>query len=753
MNLLIVNGEWNRVNNENIVTYYGRRSDGKKGKVAFTGVKPYFYVPYIGEGESYLSLDGEYCSKVYADLPTDVKTLRGKYERTYEADIPYVVRNFVDKGFRKYIDIDKLTPVEDTFPPRKCYLDIEVDDSEGFPDVEQAEREILSITFYDTVLKRYIILTTKRPNVERFMEYAQTLSVQIRDFSDEKSMLESFLVYLLPEVSSPDIILGWNVDFDVNYLQNRMLNFGLQFDRKEFCIFDLLEGYKEWNENSSESYELGFITNKELGRTKIPYKGTVKRLFTEDLERGLFYNYTDVSLIKELDEKIDIFNFFFELSKVVGTFDISRFNAGYIVDMYMLRKLKGKYVLPTKSANEKMKVAGADVLTPHTGLYSNVVVFDFHSEYPSLISTFNISPDTLSHESGDIKIDDVMFRRDIEGVVPGMIKELIEVRRKIKSVLKTPNLSSIYAKSLTNQQRLIKEFTNSFYGVFGSMMHRLYNPYCQKSITYLARQHLEFVKEKVEEMGYKVLYGDTDSIFVQINPTHQWGISLERDTKELESYFELLRKLNATFPEFVQRYGYRENNLELGIDAVYSKWCQIGVKKYYFGEIVWDDGWKKELKIRNYATRRSSGAPYSHTKQLELINLVLSGGDIASWWLKENKKWDEHKIDITSIGIVTGSKEVSTYKNKNPMYKAIMNSRSDGINIGGGSKIKIYYLKDKEIAIGVHDELPFKYIKKINWEKHKQRCLVLPMIGIVSTFLGDVVTEATPTKSIDEWIK
>ena len=61
----------------------------------------------------------------------------------------------------------------------------------------------------------------------------------------------------------------------------------------------------------------------------------------------------------------------------------------------------------------------------------------------------------------------------------------------------------------------IKILMNSFYGVLGTPACRFYNPALANSITGLGRELLLWSKHWFEQAGYVVLYGDTDSLFVQ----------------------------------------------------------------------------------------------------------------------------------------------------------------------------------------------------------------------------------------------
>ena len=61
----------------------------------------------------------------------------------------------------------------------------------------------------------------------------------------------------------------------------------------------------------------------------------------------------------------------------------------------------------------------------------------------------------------------------------------------------------------------IKILMNSFYGVLGTPACRFFNPALANSITGTGREILLWSKRWFEAAGFSVLYGDTDSLFVQ----------------------------------------------------------------------------------------------------------------------------------------------------------------------------------------------------------------------------------------------
>lgn len=714
MKLLVVNGEYDGKN----VIYHGRLEDGKKGKLIIPQIQPYFYV----NGGEEKTIDGQFVRKVYVTQPTDVIEERKKYSQTWEADIPFVERNWVDKGYKKFIDLNDNHPTMGDFLPKKCYIDIEVDDSVEFPSPDEAKYEVLSVVFFD---KYYNILTTGKVDSLKLLNRVGKLNFRLRLFDDERQLLTSLYTYFTNPNFSPDVVLGWNVDFDFKYLKNRMEKYGLKLRDEEYCVFDLLRGYERLHENEIQSLTLEYVANLEIGRGKVKRNVGVKKLWEEDRIEELFYNYMDVELIKELDEKLSIFSFFYQLSVTAGTLNINRWNASYIVDNLLLHLLHGRYVLPTNASKEKEEVEGAIVLEPQDGMFENVVVFDFNSEYPSIISTFNLSPDALV----DGKI--VLEKREGEkkGIIPTIIEGLVTKRKEIKEKLKLKD-----DVGLNNQQRVLKEITNSFYGLFGNEGYRLYNPTIQATITDIARKHLLYTKGLLEEMGYKVLYGDTDSIFVQ------WNSKI--DVEKMLDIYDVVQKLNDSMENFTSPYGRQKGMLKVGLDGVFAWWFQGGVKKRYYGKLVWKDYPRNELYTRGYELRRSNASQYTKEKQRELMMVSFEGKQaVKEWYGREVDRWRSKTINLDDIAIIAGvRKNVEDYKTNNQVKKALERGRKEGLVDGKVVKFKLYLLKDGELAVDFFSTLPKKYYSQLDWVAHMRRCFVLPMEKIYSHFLSPTIS-------------
>lgn len=741
MKLLAMSAQYERINNLNVVIYHGRLQNGMKTHYSYTAPSPYFYVQTTRELAEAYSIDDVPLKKIVVKTPTDVSKQREQYLKVWEADIPFVERVSYDLGLKKYIELDTMTPCEGDFLPRMCKLDIEVDPSHGFPLPEQAKEEVFSIVFYDTYLKKYYILTTRAPITTKLVEKIGHLNFEVRVFTDEREMLFSFYSYLTNDNSSPDVLSGYNITgFDFPYLLNRMKQYDMKLNPHEFVVFDDEYAYIRLRENKIESYSLDFVSQLELGEHKIEHKINLAKLREQDIEKFLHYNYKDVELIVKLDEKLGLFQTFFQLSQEAGTLDMSRFNASYIIDAFLLHYGRGKFVLPTLlDRTEKKDVKGATVLTPQYGMFDDVVVFDFKSMYPSIIMRFNISPDTLDR-NGDITINSIRFTSHKIGIIPLLVKGLLDERSRVKILMKKTDIEAV-KRGLNYRQRVLKELTNAFYGVLGSPHYRLHNDDIQSAITYVARMIIEYVKNYLEKRGYNVLYGDTDSIFF-----------LKKPEQTLQMLEELCEEINNSLDDFTQIFGVPHNDgiIKLEFESILDKWFQPGVKKKYYGRYTWKEGQVidsslNDMKIRGFEARRSNTSFYTKTKQKELMLISFLGKYAVNQWVKEEeKKWTNHAIHIEEIALNASVKKDLDYKTNTQVLKAIENSKRENIEVDIKlGKVKLYFIKDiGEVAVGFDNTLPNSYIKKIDWNEHKRRCFDLPMEKIVEFF---------KSKPIDSW--
>ena len=758
------------------IHWIGRKENGERLFMSFPSpIKPYFFA----QTENGIQ-------RIEVENPMDVRKERDKYTKTWESDIPFTDRVLADMGFKKAMDIDTLKPVDyKGINLRRFSIDIETDDTVPL-DINNPQGEILEIGIRDYYKNLTVILTTiQKFDLPRFLELKfkedenmrevlrskgldylasniGNIDVKIVSFSNEEEMLK-FYYNFIHSKNYGDVNIGWNigkkltdheisvnVGFDIPYIQRRSERYGLRIDWDKIIVnFDLMDAYINLEENELESFSLEYISQRELGVGKIKHDMGYREIYMKDPEKFMVYHYRDMLLVQLIDLKRGIFDFYLSESEKVGSLDIGRWNANYLIDTLLLHELNGtEDHLPAATiGTTKAKVQGGKVFIAVIGRFEIVAVFDFTSEYPSIMETFNLSLDTItSLEEGDIKIPELGYGYTLKkrGFIPRTISKLKKYRKDIKKEMEKYDVNTEDYKKLDNEQRVVKKLTNAFYGVLGNASDmgngkyrysRLYDPRVQETITYLPRKHIQFVVDKLKSMnvGVEVKYGDTDSVMIH---KKTWrSMKIEDVIEEIDS---ILKEINTSFSDFVKSFGGdpSTSTLEMKFEKIYSSWIQTGAKKNYSGRVIYKDGSfvKPYTEYRGMAPRRSDKSNY--TKKF-ITNLVeLSHENVTKAWsyyISEEERWNKKdKSLISSMGIYISLNQKS-YDNSYQPQKAVDRGTREGINLDRTKgKFKMYFLIDGPIAVNFDDKLPDKYYKKIDWDYHKRRCFILPAKGIVS---------------------
>ncbi len=386
--------------------YYDRRVnkmhvwDDKAGHITFR-YKKYAYTK--NRNGTYLSL--------YGDKLTRINKWDEDQPDLFESDVNPEIRVLVDN----YTDSDEVSQGH-----RVMIFDIEVEVTDGFPDVAKAENKITSIAFNDPVLNKYfcyVLDPTDKLNLgkERVREDGDT----IVSFYDEYDLLNAF--YKKYMEIQPTILTGWNVEFfDVPYLYNRSQqvlgqdianllspiaivrwnSFKKRFIIAGVSTLDYLSLYKRFTFSQKTSYRLDAIGEDEVGEKKVSYEGTLNDLYENDLEKFVQYNIQDVKLVKKIDDKLD----FIEIARGLAHLGHVPYESIYMSSHYLEGAIlvylkKNNIIAPNKPPrpekfNAEDKFTGAYVQDPQKGKHDWVYDLDITSMYPSCIMSLNISPET-----------------------------------------------------------------------------------------------------------------------------------------------------------------------------------------------------------------------------------------------------------------------------------------------------------------------------------------------------------------------
>ncbi|KAL0450358.1 UNVERIFIED_CONTAM: DNA polymerase alpha catalytic subunit [Sesamum latifolium] len=218
--------------------------------------------------------------------------------------------------------------------------------------------------------------------------------------------------------------------------------------------------------------------------------------------------------------------------------------------------------------------SGGLVLEPKKGLYDKyILLLDFNSLYPSIIQEYNICFTTVERSADGSAPCLPSTKRT--GVLPELLKNLVERRRMVKSWLKTA--TGLKVQQLDIQQQALKLTANSMYGCLGFSNSRFYAKPLAELITLQGREILQSTVNLVQNvLNLEVIYGDTDSIMIY-------------------SGLDDIGKAKLIAGKVIQEVNKKYRCLEIDLDGLYKRMLLLKKKKYAAVKMHFKDGTSYEV--------------------------------------------------------------------------------------------------------------------------------------------------------------
>jgi DNA polymerase-2 len=444
----------------------------------------------------------------------------------------------------------------------------------------------------------------------------------------------------------PDAVIGWNViQFDLRVLQKQADKFqhplrlgrdgsamewrehGGQGEHYFVCIagrlvIDGIEALRSatW---TFPSFSLENVSQALLGEGKAidnPHDrmAEIDRMFAQDKPALAWYNLKDCELVTRIFAKAKLMDFLLERASVTGlAADRSGGSVAAFEHLYMPLLHRQGRVSPNIG-----DVAGADspggfVMDSRSGLYDSVLVLDYKSLYPSIIRTFLIDPLGLVEGLREPEADTVpgfrggRFSRT-RHCLPGIVTEVWKGREAAKREHNAP------------LSQALKIIMNAFYGVLGTTGCRFFDPRLASSITMRGHEIMHRTRELIEEKGYQVIYGDTDSTFVWLGKPH-----MEADARRIGR--ELVDHVNGWWRAHLKDELGLDSALELEYDVHFRRFLMPtvrgsdeGSKKRYAGLAATGDG-GEEMVYKGLETVRTDWTPLAQQFQQGLYERIFKG--------------------------------------------------------------------------------------------------------------------------------
>lgn len=681
--------------------------------------------------------------KVYTKLPHDVPIIREVVkdweiiEGTYEYDIMFSRRYLIDKNvtpltlheaevkpytLRSKIPVFKALKIEqvstEAIKPRILSFDIET--YNPYRNIEPEKNPIIMLAFYSGNEPNAKLQpgVSPKPFKKVFVWKKFKTGLDYVEFvNSEAELIEKFKETI--EAFKPDILTGYFSDgFDLPYIKTRAAKYKIKLDlgldyselsvNRTNVVKSRIRGITHLDifkfikrvmgaTMETEAYNLNAVAVELLDETKhdvnLDELSDIWDKDPEKLEKFCQYNLNDSMLTCKLAQKM--MPTIIELVKIVGltVYDINRMGFSQLVEWFLLKQTPNfNEIAPNKPGYNEIQnrriqtYKGAFVYEPEPGLYRDIVVFDYRSLYPTIIGSHNISLGTLNCEccEGIAKVapaegEEYWFCTKRKGFIPTLIEDLITRRMRIKEIVKE-SYDEKYLL-LDARQNSLKLLANSFYGYLGFFGARWYSLECAKATTAWGRFYIQDVIKKAKDNAFKVLYSDTDSVF----------LALEGKTKEEANKFA--EKINSELPGLMElEY---EGFYPAGI-FVSAKIGPFGAKKKY--ALLSESG---TLKIKGFETVRRNWSFIAKETQEKVLNIILKENNKEKA-LKYAKKiindLRDKKIPLDKVIIHTQlQKDISDYAAKGPHVAVAQRLINRGVKIGAGSLIKFVVTQGSDI--------------------------------------------------------
>jgi DNA polymerase, archaea type len=718
---------------------------GKCASVLYYKCDPYFYVdaPLAAKEEimgiAAKAKDGEIVSpkkievverelkgekkkllKVVCNAPRDVPIVEGHVDfACYEYSIPFGRRVMMDHGLvplsiihyerdgkiiKKFL---KVGPNGGSLL-KKLAFDIETYNPEGAP--RESKDPVIMISYSTGDDSK--VLTYKDIPGKDFVEV----------MDGEKQVIERFCSVL--EEKDADILLAYNsTNFDLPYLKERAqknkISLAIGRDGSSYRAVKkgLIQPLKVRGRVHVDLYPsvrfFGFTGLIKTGdytlknvysavtgkKKKMVERLDIWKMWDDgELDELSEYSLMDATSTYELGEHILPIQM--ELSEVsrLPLFDVAYATSGQLVEsLLMSEAIKKGMVVPPKpsgsAVNARMKnpIKGAYVKLPEPGIYDNIAVFDFRGLYPSIICSYNIDPDRMDKEGECFESPTgAKFLKEPVGLIPDVLERLIDRRANVKKKLKKLEKgSTAHTKAHANSYAL-KILANSFYGYLGYARSRWYNRKCAESVTAWGRQHIKELEAKADGAGFRVLYMDTDSVFLLLGE------------KTKEDALSFLNEINAELP----------GKMELELEDFYTRGVfvskkhqkeETGAKKKY--AMLSEDG---SIKIRGFELVRRDWSRVARNTQKKVLEAILKDGskEKAMKIVRDViERLKSGEVPLEEVAIYTQlKKDPKNYDIKSPELTAAEKGIERGKKIGRGSIIS-YVITKKGKSISDRAEL------------------------------------------------
>jgi len=740
-----------------------------------TSFKPYFYIDSLQEIKPQIigSCEIVAVKRVEKTVGSEKKFLQQVFcKHPKEIPILSTILRDIDKIYEDRIIFGKRYLMDKHLKPMNL-VEMEIESCNGRDEVRtimdagEADPE-LNVLVFDTEVYNDVGVPREKIDPLIIISYASKNEkggiALIKDKDGtEKEIIEKFC--RIVEERDIEVLAGYNSSaFDLPYLKARAdansIDLSLGRDgsgpviekrgmtttatihgRIHYDIYHAIRFLAMVQALKTQRYTLEEVYKEMTGKKKLEVDGMhIARIWDDPSGKKELIEYakSDASSEYEVFEKV--FPLQIELARLTrrSVQDVNSSTLGQLVESLLMASAVEKgIVIPSKpfgdevESREEEPILGAYVKMPEPGVYNNIAVLDFRGLYPSLIVSYNLSPDSLNceccKEDGFISPLGHRFCKKRKGLIPEVLDNLIKQRAELKKRLKTE-------PHLLNKSQALKYLSAAFYGMLRYARARWYSREAAESVTAWGRQYIQGVGKKAEDAGFNVLYQDTDSIFL-----------LMGDKKE-EEVVRFMNKINSELPESMELE--LEDFYKRGVFVAKKTKEEKGAKKKY--ALINKEG---KIKIRGFELVRRDWSKIARDTQRAVLRTILEEGskEKAIQIVRdviENLKTGN--VDLNELVIYTQLKK-KNYVVTSPELAAAEKARKRKMKIKIGSIIG-YIITKQGKSISERSEL-IEYAKDYDPDYYINN-QVLPAVLRILGELGyseDDIKYLGKQSSLDGW--
>ncbi len=613
-------------------------------------------------------------------------------------------------------------------------------------DLECSEKGILYSIGLDSPVDSRVIMIGESEQADTPIQWVK----------DEKALLDALIAWF--KQFDPDVIVGWNViDFDFRLLHKRAEwhNMKLMLGRADQPSFFrssaqsqqgfisipgrvVLDGIDTLKTATYHfrSWSLESVSQELLGEGKEIHNvhdrmDEINRMYRSDKPSLAKYNLQDCVLVNKIFDHTHLLDFAIERSRLTGV-ELDRVGGSVaaFTNLYLPQIHRAGYVAPNLHPENWIASPGGYVMDSIPNLYDSVLVLDFKSLYPSIIRSFLIDPmglvEGLQLEIGKAEDEAVPgFRGGQFHRSKHFLPEMIEKLWAARDVAKKNNEKAF--------SQAIKIIMNSFYGVLGSSGCRFFDTRLASSITMRGHEIMKQTKVLIEDKGYQVIYGDTDSTFVSLN-----GAYNQTDADKIGN--ELVDYINQWWSNHLRSEYNLNSILELEYETHYRKFlmptirgAETGSKKRYAGLI--GEGEQERIIFKGLESARTDWTPLAQRFQNTLYQMIFHGEDPSDYVREMVEKTNAGEFDDQLVYQKRLRRKLHEYqKNIPPQVRAAR--LADDINAKLGRPLQYQNRGRIEYLITVNGPEPHEYLNSpIDYQHYIDKQLkpvadaILPFIG------------------------